>query len=239
MRKILFSTKAIKETANEFYSTAEEKQQFFLKEVENAKTYYNKIKTQPLPKALQDEFCFIYHDLYSFEYDMFIKDLNKEIKDLSFFIDIEKGIQNALSKKTKIEKVKALKHLKSDCFFWGLIDLNKENIQHSEQAQNQIDKIIKQVKENGTAKAPTPKTEKIQWLGTKNALPTLLNELLAQGLIDTTKANIQRLILNNFVDAENKPFSASYVKDVSKPSKQRLNKEVAQFVAKMAESLKK
>jgi len=81
-------------------------------------------------------------------------------------------------------------------------------------------------------------TKPLQWMSSKNAIVTLFNELHQSGIIKGSKVNLERLILKNFVDADNKPMSKNTISEVFKKYKEKANKKVISSISSLIQSLK-
>lgn len=78
-----------------------------------------------------------------------------------------------------------------------------------------------------------PLTKPIQWNGKINALATLFKTFSDLGIIETTPANIKRLLLNNFVDEKKQDLSKNYLDEIFNTSKGKLNKQVVREITQI------
>lgn len=123
----------------------------------------------------------------------------------------------------------------------GQFIYNLDNFKKSLAFALEIDKIRVAIYLTSKIKGETPKhplTKPLQWNGNINALTTLFNELLDNGIISGTKENIKRLLLNNFINADGKDLSKNYLDEILKPSKMKVNKKVIQAIPPFIEAIK-
>lgn len=150
-------------------------------------------------------------DLDSFlKRSLYIKPLLAELKI------VKKKIEDASVNEKRLEPYKQTILEKLNLFYSLLVEsysIDRENDPSTDQ------------------EVPKPK---IKWLHNTNVLVTLFDDLLngyqdakkpkLKPLIDCQKADIKRLILNNFLDKEGKPISPSTIDTLFKPGKNALAK---------------
>lgn len=150
----------------------------------------------------------------------------------SSFKAVEVGVLNAGD---NLKEKNFLRKIIDDIDF--LISRNKER--NELQKYSFIETVLESMKEWLVAKysfkeakpqlsQPQLSTHKMQWLGNINILTTLFYDLLngiksenIQPLIKATPKDIERLIVENFIDQDGNDFQmGSTIKDYLKPSKQ-------------------
>lgn len=86
---------------------------------------------------------------------------------------------------------------------------------------------------------PKPMLKPIQWHGNINALATIFFELADKKIISSSNENIKRMLLNCFVDAENKVLSKNYLDEIFNTSKGKLSKDVITEISYLISVLSK
>lgn len=82
-------------------------------------------------------------------------------------------------------------------------------------------------------------TKPIQWNGNINALATIFHTLKENKIIDSSDENIKRLLINCFVDSEQKELSKHYLNEILTKSKGKLNSQVLEKITPLISVLNK
>ncbi len=130
-----------------------------------------------------------------------------------------------------------LPHILNGNFIYNL-DNNKTCLQFA----IEIDKIKQIIYLESQIKGIEPEhppIKKLNWNAKTNELVTIFYMLHEAGIIGTTtKENLKRFLIYNFLDKNNNTLSSSYLNDIFKPEKYKQNKNILPVLTKLIEVLK-
>jgi hypothetical protein len=177
--------------------------------------------------------------------------INKQLKEPTQLITDFINDLNTETQRTPLKKeqfyIKKLKELKKYNFTYLDAIINAQfiyNLNETKQLYEfifDIEQILKiqHIENKIKGKQPTHEpTKQIQWTGTKNILPTILNEFLENGMLKGSKENIARLFNCNFIDIDNKPFSTSSIMDIMNPTKNAKSSKTVEHIENLIKDIK-